>query len=238
MYRPRSAGAHPVLIDIHGGPESQARAGWAPFVQFLVNELGYVVIAPNVRGSSGYGKSFLKLDDGVLREDAVKDIGSLIVWVGLQPQFDRDHIVVMGTSYGGYLSLASLAEYGDRLKGGVDVLGISNFVTFLTNSAPSQRDLRRTEFGDDRDAKTRAYLNRISPLSNVASIRKPLLIVHGLSDPSLPVSEPQQIAWRVRSKGGEVWYFAAPDAEKGFRTKADENAYLETVAMFLDKLTH
>lgn len=238
LYRPRSPGPHPVLIDIHGGPESQYRAGWAPFVQFLVKELGYAVIAPNVRGSSGYGKTFLKLDDGVLREDAVKDIGSLIVWAGLQQQFDRNHIAVMGDSYGGYLTLAAMAAYGDRLEGGVDVMGISNFVTFLTNTAAYRRDLRRAEYGDERDPRMRAFLNRISPLSNVASIRKPLLIVQGLNDPRVPATESQQIAWRMRSKGSEVWYVAAKDEGHGFRKKSDEDGYLEIVATFLDKLAN
>jgi dipeptidyl aminopeptidase/acylaminoacyl peptidase len=236
LYRPRSAGPHPVVIDIHGGPESQSRVGWNPFVQFLVNELGYAVIQPNVRGSSGYGKTFLKLDNGVLREDAVKDIGSLIVWLGLQPMFDRDHVVVMGGSYGGYMSLAALAAYGDRLKGGIDEVGISNFVSFLENTAPYRRDLRRAEYGDERDPKMRAFLNQISPVNKVALIRRPLLVVEGLNDPRVPPNEAQQIVWRMRSKGAEVWYLAAKDEGHGFRKKANEDAYLETVAMFLTKL--
>jgi dipeptidyl aminopeptidase/acylaminoacyl peptidase len=237
LYRPRGGGPHPVVIDIHGGPESQARAGWNPFVQFLVNELGYAVIAPNVRGSLGYGKSFLKLDNGVLREDAVKDIGSLIVWLGLQPTFDRDHVVVMGGgSYGGYMSLATLASYGDRLKGGVDEMGISNFVSYLENTAPYRRDLRRAEYGDERDPKMRAFLNQISPVNKVALIRRPLLVVEGMNDPHVPASEAQQIVWRMRSKGAEVWYLAAKDEGHSFRKKANEDVYLETVAMFLDKL--
>jgi dipeptidyl aminopeptidase/acylaminoacyl peptidase len=236
LYRPRGAGPHPVVIDIHGGPESQSRAGWNPFVQFLVNELGYAVIAPNVRGSSGYGKTFLKLDNGVLREDAVKDIGSLIVWLGLQPMFDRDHVAVMGGSYGGYMALASLAAYGDRLKGGVDEVGISNFVSFLENTAPYRRDLRRAEYGDERDPKMRAFLNQISPVNKVALIRRPLLVVEGLNDPRVPPQEAQQIVWRMRSKGSEVWYLAAKDEGHGFRKKANEDVYLETVAMFLNKL--
>jgi Tol biopolymer transport system component/acetyl esterase/lipase len=236
LYRPRGAGPHPVVIDIHGGPESQSRAGWNPFVQFLVNELGYAVITPNVRGSSGYGKTFLKLDNGVLREDAVKDIGSLIVWLGLQPMFDRDHVAVMGGSYGGYMALAALAAYGDRLKGGVDEVGISNFVSFLENTAPYRRDLRRAEYGDERDPKMRAFLNQISPVNKVALIRRPLLVVEGLNDPRVPPMEAQQIVWRMRSKGSEVWYLAAKDEGHGFRKKANEDVYLETVAMFLNKL--
>jgi len=236
LYRPRGNAPHPVVIDIHGGPESQSRAGWSPFVQFLVNELGYAVIQPNVRGSSGYGKTFLKLDNGVLREDAVKDIGSLIVWLGLQPMFDRDHVAVMGGSYGGYMALASLAAYGDRLKGGVDEVGISNFVSFLENTAPYRRDLRRAEYGDERDPKMRAFLNQISPVNKVALIRRPLLVVEGLNDPRVPPMEAQQIVWRMRSKGSEVWYLAAKDEGHGFRKKANEDVYLETVAMFLNKL--
>ena len=236
LYRPREPGPHPVLISIHGGPESQARAGWDPFVQYLVNELGYAVIAPNVRGSSGYGKSFLKLDNGLLREDAVKDIGSLIVWLGLQPMFDRDHVVVMGDSYGGYMSLASLAAYGDRLKGGIDEVGISNFVSYLENTAPYRRDLRRAEYGDERDPKMRAFLNQISPVNKVALIRRPLLVVEGMNDPRVPPMESQQIVWRMRSKGAEVWYLAAKDEGHGFRKKANQDVYLETVATFLNKL--
>lgn len=237
VYRPHTPGPYPVVIDIHGGPEAQYRAEFDPFTQYLVNELGYAVIAPNVRGSSGYGKSFLSLDNGVLREDAVKDIGSLLVWIGLQPLFDRDHIVTMGSSYGGYMSLASLAAYSDRLRGGVDVVGISNFVSFLSNTAAYRQDLRRSEYGDERDPKMRAFLNRISPLNNATSIRKPLLVVQGLNDPRVPASESEQMVWKIRSNGGEVWYLAAKDEGHGFRKQANRDVYLETVAQFLQRLS-
>jgi dipeptidyl aminopeptidase/acylaminoacyl peptidase len=237
VYRPHTPGPHPVVIDIHGGPEAQYRAEWDPFTQFLVNELGYAVVAPNVRGSSGYGKSFLRLDNGVLREDAVRDIGSLLVWIGLQPVFDRERIVVMGSSYGGYMALASLAAYGDRLRGGIDVVGISNFVSFLSGTAVYRQDLRRAEYGDERDPKMRAFLNRISPLNNATSIRKPLLIVQGLNDPRVPASESQQMVWRIRSNGGEVWYLAAKDEGHGFRKKTNRDVYLETAAQFLQRLS-
>jgi dipeptidyl aminopeptidase/acylaminoacyl peptidase len=236
VYRPRGPAVCPVVIDIHGGPESQFRPHWDPFVQFLVNDLGYAVIAPNVRGSSGYGKSFLRLDNGVLREDAVRDIGSLLFWIGLQPAFDRDHIAVMGGSYGGYMALASLAAYSDRLRGGIDVSGISNFVTFLGSTSPYRRDLRREEYGDERDPKMRVFLNRISPLNNSLQIRRPLLVVQGLNDPRVPPSESQQMVYRIRAKGGEAWYLAAKDEGHGFRRKANQDVYLETAAMFLNKL--
>ena len=236
VYRPRNVAHCPVVIDIHGGPESQFRPGWDPFIQFLVNELGYAVVAPNVRGSSGYGKSFLALDNGELREDAVRDIGSLLVWIGAHGAFDRERIAVMGASYGGYLALASLVAYGERLRGGIDEVGISNFVTFLTHTAAYRRDLRRAEYGDEREPAMRAFLERISPLTNASRIKRPLLVVEGLNDPRVPASESEQLVWRVRAAGGEVWYLVAKDEGHGFRKKANQDAYLETAAAFLEKL--
>jgi acetyl esterase/lipase len=236
VFRPRSTAPAPVVIDIHGGPEAQYRPEWDPFVQFLVNELGYAVVAPNVRGSTGYGKTFMALDNGVLREDAVRDIGSLLVWIGVQPGFDHQRVAVMGGSYGGYMALASLVYYGERLRGGIDLVGISNFVTFLRNTSSYRRDLRRAEYGDERIPAMRVFLDRISPLTNAGRIRKPLLVVAGLNDPRVPVSESEQLVWRVRSTGGEVWYLMAKDEGHGFRKKANHDAYLLTAASFLQKL--
>ena len=236
VYRPATPGPHPVLIVIHGGPESQYRPRWDAFTQYLVNELGYAVVAPNVRGSSGYGRSFLRLDDGKLREDSVRDIGSLLVWIGLQPDLDRGRVVAMGGSYGGYMTLASLVNYGDRLAGGIDVVGISNFVTFLTNTSAYRRNLRRAEYGDERDADMRLFLQGISPLNNAASIKKPLLVVQGLNDPRVPYTESEQMVSRVRGNGGEVWYLAARDEGHGFRKKGNVDAYLLTVSQFLRRL--
>ncbi len=236
VYMPKTAGPHPVLVHIHGGPEEQYQPGYEAFFQFLVNELGYAVIAPNVRGSSGYGKTFLKLDNGVLREDAVKDIGSLLVWIGVQPMLDRDRVVVMGGSYGGYMSLASLVAYSDRLRGGIDTVGISNFNTFLNNTSAYRQELRRQEYGDERDPKMRAFFSRISPFNNSTSIRRPLLVVQGLNDPRVPASESEQMVARVRANGGEAWYLAAKDEGHGFRRKSNRDFYLETVAVFLEKL--
>jgi dipeptidyl aminopeptidase/acylaminoacyl peptidase len=236
VFRPQTPGPHPVIIDIHGGPASQYRPQWSAFTQYLVNELGYVVVAPNVRGSSGYGRSFLKLDDAALREDSVRDIGALLVWIGSQPDLDRSKVVVMGGSYGGYMALASLVHYSDRLAGGVDVVGISNFVTFLNNTAAYRRDRRRLEYGDERDPAMRAVLQNMSPLTNAAAIRKPLLIVQGINDPRVPVGESEQMMAKVRAGGGEVWYLAAKDEGHGFRKKANRDVYLATVAQFLRRL--
>jgi dipeptidyl aminopeptidase/acylaminoacyl peptidase len=234
VYRPRGNGPFPVLISIHGGPREQFRPGWEPFFQFLVNELGVAVVAPNVRGSDGYGRSFAALDNGVLRQDAVRDIGSLLVWIGLQPAFDRQHTAIMGTAYGGYMKLASLAAYGDRLRGGIDVLGIHNFVSYLGGES-AHRDESRLEFGDEREPRTRAFLDHISPVRNLGQIRQPLLIVQGVTDPQGPPSEAQQIAWRLRSRGDEVWYVAAKD-DDAWSSGGARDAYLSTAAAFLKKL--
>ena len=144
----------------------------------------------------------------------------------------------MGGSYGGYMALASLASYSDRLRGGIDVSGISNFVSFLGTTSAYRRDLRREEYGDERDPKMRGFLSRISPLNNSAQIRRPLLVVQGLNDPRVPASESQQMVYRIRSKGGEVWYLAAKDEGHGFHQKANQDVYLQTAAMFLNKLAH
>ncbi len=235
VFRSTAPGPRPVYIDIHGGPESQYKPSFSPFTQFLVRELGFTVIAPNVRGSSGYGKSYLNLDNGEDREDAVKDIGALLVWIGAQRDMDARNVFVGGGSYGGYMSLASMVNYSDRLRGGVDVVGISNFVTFLESTSEYRRDLRRPEYGDERLPRMRAYLQRISPLNNAARIGKPLLVVQGLNDPRVPASESQQMVARIRARGGEVWYLAAKDEGHGFRKKQNRDFYLKTLVTFLEK---
>lgn len=233
IYEPSTPGPHPVLISLHGGPESQFRPGFDPWLEFVVNELGFAVVAPNVRGSSGYGKTYLALDNGVLREDAVKDVGALLVWLGLQKAYDARHVVVSGGSYGGYLALATLVNFSDRLRGGVDVSGISDFISFLTNTAPYRQNQRRAEYGDERDPDMRAFLRRISPLTNAERITRPLLVVQGKNDPRVPASEAEQIVNRVRSKGGEVWYLQAADEGHGFKKKPNRDAYFRTFAQFL-----
>jgi dipeptidyl aminopeptidase/acylaminoacyl peptidase len=235
IVRPRTPGPHPVLIDIHGGPESQAVPSWNPFVQFLVREMGFVVISPNVRGSTGYGKTYMNLDNDEGREDSVKDIGALLVWIGLQKDMDAKNVFVYGGSYGGYMSLAAMVNFGDRLRGGIDVVGISSFVTFLESTSAYRRDLRRAEYGDERLPRTRAYLQRISPLTNAARIGKPLLVVQGLNDPRVPATESQQMVAKIRARGGEVWYLAAKDEGHGFKKKANRDFYQKTIVTFLEK---
>jgi dipeptidyl aminopeptidase/acylaminoacyl peptidase len=235
VYKPKTPGPHPVIIDIHGGPESQSVPTFNPFTQFLVREMGFAVITPNVRGSSGYGRTYLDLDNGMDREDSVKDIGALLVWIGAQRDLDAKKVFVTGGSYGGYMALATMVHFGDRLRGGIDVVGISNFVTFLESTSAYRRDLRRQEYGDERLPRMRAYLQRISPLTNAARINKPLLVVQGLNDPRVPASESQQMVAKIRARGGEVWYLAARDEGHGFKKKTNRDFYQKTIVTFLEK---
>ena len=200
-----------------------------------MNEMGIALIEPNVRGSTGYGKSFTKLDNGYLREDTVKDIGALLDWVATQPDLDAKRIAVMGGSYGGYMSLATMTHFSDRLRCGIDIVGISNFVTFLESTQEYRRDLRRVEYGDERDAKMREFLLRISPLTNTAKIRVPMLVAAGQNDPRVPVTESQQVVKTVRSGGGQVWYVLAKDEGHGFAKKQNADYVWHAIAMFLDQ---
>jgi dipeptidyl aminopeptidase/acylaminoacyl peptidase len=236
LYQPAGRGPFPVVIHIHGGPEQQYRPGFEAFIQFAVNELGYAVVAPNVRGSNGYGKSYLDLDNGYRREDAVKDIGALLDWIHQQSSLDQRRVAVMGGSYGGYMVLASLVQFGERLRGGVNTVGISNYLTFLANTSEYRRDLRRMEYGDERDPRMRDFLASISPLTHAHRINRPLLVVQGLNDPRVPASESEQLVARVRANGGRVWYLMAKDEGHGFRKKHNRDVYWQTVASFLEEL--
>ncbi len=226
----------PVLILLGGEVDSAGAPGFDPFVQFLVNELGFVVVSPQVRGSAGFGKAFRRLGAGTLREDAVRDVGALLVWLGVQPECDRERIFIAGDSYGGYLALAAFAAYGDRLRGAIDRAGISNFVTFLEHSPPHSIDGRRAEFGDERDPHQRAYLQHISPLTNAASIRNPVLIVQGLNDARVPASESSQLAAALRARGREVWFLTAGGEGHRWAKQTDREIALLTEASFLERL--
>jgi dipeptidyl aminopeptidase/acylaminoacyl peptidase len=198
--------------------------------------MGIAFVQPNVRGSDGYGKTFLALDDGRKREDSVKDIGALLDWIATQPDLDARRIAVMGGSYGGYMSLAVATHYSDRIAGAVDVVGIANFVTFLERTESYRRDLRRVEYGDERDPSMREFLTRISPVSNAQKIGKPLLVVHGRNDPRVPYTEAEQIVDSLTSRGVPVWYLLADNEGHGFVRKANGDFYFATVVRFLQKV--
>lgn len=238
VYRPtnnKGPDPAPVLIDIHGGPESQFRPAFLGRLNYLVNELGIVLICPNVRGSSGYGKSYLNLDNGKLREDAVKDIGALLDWIGQQKDLDKTRVGVMGGSYGGFMSLAVQTTYNDRIRAGIDIVGISNFVSFLQYTQGYRRDLRRAEYGDERDPAMRNLLERVSPLTNAGKIHTPILIVQGQNDPRVPLSESEQMVAAVRKNNVPVWYVVGKNEGHGFAKKANQD-YLQAVEVeFLKK---
>ncbi len=235
VYWPAGPGPHPVVVQIHGGPEAQARPGFSSNHQFWVNELGFAVVVPNVRGSTGYGRSFHQLDNGVLREDSVRDIGALLDWIADQPGLDARRVATFGGSYGGYMVLASHMHFADRLAAGVNVVGISNFVTFLENTQDYRRHLRREEYGDERDAAMRAHLERISPLNNIERMTRPLLIVQGANDPRVPRSEADQLVAALRAQGQPAPYLLALDEGHGFRKRSNRDAYLAVAAEFLQR---
>ncbi|MCC7302861.1 MAG: S9 family peptidase [Bacteroidia bacterium] len=233
LYKPNRPGKLPVMINIHGGPEGQSKPGFSPLYQYLCNELGVAILVPNVRGSTGYGKTYVTLDNGFLRENSVKDIGKLLDWIALQPELDASKVAVWGGSYGGYMTLACMTHFNDRLKGGIDVVGISNFVTFLKNTSEYRRDLRRVEYGDERDPKMRDFLEKISPNNNVHKITKPMFIVQGLNDPRVPATEAEQMVDALKKNGNPVWYLLGKDEGHGFRKKVNNDFYLASVVMFI-----
>ena len=198
--RPRAEHRAAVLINIHGGPEGQYRPLFSGVTQYQVNEMGLAVIYPNVRGSAGYGKTYLQLDNAERREDSVRDIGALLDWVKTRPELDASRVAVTGGSYGGYMVLASLVNFPERIKAGIDIVGISNFITFLENTSPYRQDLRRAEYGDERKPEMQSVFERINPAGRVDKIQSALLVVHGVNDPRVPFSEAQQIADRVRAR--------------------------------------
>ncbi|MEN9866662.1 MAG: hypothetical protein RL748_2252 [Pseudomonadota bacterium] len=212
-------GPRPVLISIHGGPEAQATIGFLGRSNYLLGELGITLIQPNVRGSSGFGKSFLKLDNGMLREDSVKDIGALLDWIATQPDLDAKRVMVSGGSYGGYMSLAVSTTYADRIVGAIDTVGISHFVTFLERTETYRRDLRRVEYGDERNPEMRAFMEKIAPLNNAQKITKPLFVIQGKNDPRVPVFEAEQIVAKVKQNNTPVWYLVADNEGHGFQKK-------------------
>ena len=239
LYRPpaRFSGKRPVVVNIHGGPEGQARPGFLGRTNYYLNELGLAVVFPNVRGSTGFGKTFVQLDNGVLREDSVKDIGALLDWIKTRPDLDAERIMVTGGSYGGFMTLASAVAYNDRIRCSLDVVGISNFVTFLERTEAYRRDLRRVEYGDERDPKMREFLIKISPLTSAAKITKPLFVVQGANDPRVPRNESEQMVATVKKNGGAVWYLMAKDEGHGFAKKRNQDfQFYATVAFMQENL--
>jgi dipeptidyl aminopeptidase/acylaminoacyl peptidase len=236
LYRPRGAsGKVPVVVIYHGGPEAQSQPIFSPTVQFLVTELKMAVLLPNVRGSEGYGKAFRAMDDGVKREQSLADIGATLDFIASRKDLDASRVGVYGGSYGGYMVLATAAFYPERIKAVVDVVGISSLPTFLQNTQAYRRDLRRAEYGDEREPEVRKVQERISPLNAVGRIRAALYVQQGKNDPRVPQSEAEQIVKAVRAKGADVWYMLALDEGHGFAKKPNRDYATMTTLMFLEK---
>jgi len=214
LYRPAAkfTGPRPVLVSIHGGPDDQSRAQFRGRSNYFLNELGVAIIYPNVRGSSGFGRTFQQLDDGKGREGAVKDIGALLDLIKARPDLDQDRIVLMGVSYGGWLALEAGIVYNDRIRGIIEGAGITDFVTFLEQTDPSRQENRRHEYGDERDPEMRAYLKSISPLERASELKKPTLILHPGKDARVPVSQAQQLVSALKANNATVWYIEFTEA--------------------------
>lgn len=237
LYRPpaKFTGKRPVLVVIHGGPEGQSLPIFLGRNNYLLNELGIALIYPNVRGSTGYGKTFTLLDNGFQREDTYKDINALFDWIATQPDLDASRTGVTGGSYGGHMTLAVSTFYSDRIRCSVDVVGMSNLVTFLEHTESYRRDLRRVEYGDERDPKMREFLERIAPMNNVEKIKKPMLVVAGKNDPRVPVSESDQIVAALKKEGTPVWYIMAKDEGHGYQKKANQDYQFYATVEFLQE---
>jgi dipeptidyl aminopeptidase/acylaminoacyl peptidase len=237
LYRPPKSftGKRPVIVAIHGGPEGQFTPGFLGAANYDIDVLGCARIYPNVRGSTGYGKTFLELDNGFKREDSYKDINALFDWIKTQPDLDADRVLVTGGSYGGFMTLAVSTNYADRIRCAIDIVGPSNLVTFLEHTSGYRRDLRRVEYGDERDPKMRAYLEKIAPANNTDKLTKPLFVLQGKNDPRVPATESEQMVAAVRKRGTPVWFVEAKDEGHGFQKKPNTNYQLWSSILFIQE---
>jgi len=236
LYKPDAAkfpGKRPVIVNIHGGPEAQYRPGFLGRNNYFINELGCAIVFPNVRGSEGYGKTFLKLDNGFKREDSYKDISALLDWLPSRPELDSAKVMVTGGSYGGFMTLQVAWNYADRIRCALDVVGISNLVTFLKNTESYRRDLRRAEYGDERDPKMAEFLERIAALNNAQKITKPLFVVQGANDPRVPKAEAEQIVATLKKQNTPVWFLMAKDEGHGFAKKKNADFQFYSTVQFM-----
>jgi dipeptidyl aminopeptidase/acylaminoacyl peptidase len=235
LYRPpmKFAGKRPVIVNIHGGPEGQFRPGFLGRNNYWLDELGIAMIFPNVRGSTGYGKTFLSLDNGFLREGSYEDIGALLDWIQQQSDLDPNRVMITGGSYGGFMTLAIATTYNDRIRCSADVVGPSNLVTFLEHTSGYRQDLRREEYGDERDPKMREFLERIAPYNKAKNVTKPLFVIAGKNDPRVPASESQQMVQTVRENGAPVWWLLGKNEGHGFRKKQNVDYQFNATVMFV-----
>ena len=236
LYRPDPAkfpGKRPMIMNVHGGPEGQSRPGFLGRNNYLLNEQGVAIFFPNVRGSTGYGKTFVSLDNGPFkREDSVKDMGAFLDALAKDPALDAGSFGLTGGSYGGYMCYAAAVQFKTKLRATNCIVAISNFVTFLENTQSYRRDLRRVEYGDERDPKQRAKLIEISPLTRVGEIEKPMMVVTGANDPRVPQSEADQIVKAIRERGATAWHLVGTNEGHGFAKKENADYQFWTSLIF------
>jgi dipeptidyl aminopeptidase/acylaminoacyl peptidase len=235
LYRPpaKFAGKRPVMVNIHGGPEGQSRPGFLGGNNYYMNELGIAMIFPNVRGSTGYGKTFLKLDNGSLRDHSFKDINALLDWIAQQPDLDSSRVMITGGSYGGLMTYAIATFYNDRICCSLPVVGVTSLVTFLEHTEAYRRDLRRVEYGDERDPAMREYMTKISAFANADRIHKPLFAVVGKNDPRVPYTESVQMMDKLKQNGQPVWFLIAADEGHGYAKKKNRDFQFYATIMFV-----
>jgi dipeptidyl aminopeptidase/acylaminoacyl peptidase len=237
LYMPSAkfTGKRPIIVNIHGGPEGQSRPIYLARNNYFINEMGVAMLYPNVRGSDGYGKTFIALDNGFQREGSYKDIESLLHWIKQQPNLDGDKIMVTGGSYGGHMTLAVATRYNDLITCSLDVVGMSNLVTFLEHTEPYRQDLRRVEYGDERDPKMREFLESIAPMNHVKNITKPMFVVAGANDPRVPKSEADQMVAALKAQNTPVWYLVGKDEGHGFAKKKNADFQFYATVEFVEK---
>ena len=195
--------------------------------------MGVALVFPNVRGSTGYGKTFLKLDNGMHRDDTYKDISAMLDWIKQNPQLDGDKIMITGGSYGGHMTWATATFYNDKICCSLPIVGMSNLVTLLEHTEAYRRDLRRVEYGDERDPKMREYLEKIAPLNNSEKIRKPVFAVVGKNDPRVPWTESRQMLDKLKSNGIPTWFLMANDEGHGYAKKKNQDFQFYATIMFV-----
>lgn len=237
LYMPpaKFTGRRPVIVNIHGGPEGQSQPAYLGRNNYYINEMGVAMVFPNVRGSTGYGKTFVALDNGFKREDSYKDIEELLKWIKQQPNLDGNKIMITGGSYGGHMTLAIATRYNDLISCSVDVVGMSNLVTFLEHTEAYRRDLRRVEYGDERDPKMREFLESIAPMNHVKNITKPMFVIQGANDPRVPKGEADQIVAALKEQKTPVWYLVGKNEGHGFSKKANADFQFYSTILFVDR---
>jgi dipeptidyl aminopeptidase/acylaminoacyl peptidase len=237
LYRPRGAEGRrpPVVMMLHGGPTAQARPYFDPVKQYLLAR-GYAVLDLNFRGSTGYGQRFTQLDNKRLRPNAVRDMQAAVEWLRGRSDVDGMRVAAMGGSYGGYMTLAAVAQLPEYFQAGVDFVGVANWISGLEDASPQLRNSDRIEYGDIGNAADRAFFTEISPLSYADRIRSPLMVVHGANDPRVPVAEADQIVRAVRHRRGDVEYLRFPDEGHGIAKLSNRVTAYQRIARFLDRV--